>query len=355
VDLVTVVGAGIVGTSIAHELARHTRVVLVDAALPAGGTGRVGMAWLNASNKRPRDYFDLNFAGVREYHRLQREGGHDWIRLTGSLASAGYTPDLAGRAAELLDWGYRVERLTGADVQRALGGEVVVRRPDELFARYPDEGWVDVPAAVSWMLRDAGDGLGCRFGSAVAGLEPVGARFAVTLADGSRFRTGQVVNAAGPAADRVAALLGRRLPLAPTRGLTLRLRTPGVALDTVLHTDAISIRPDGPGHHRVHSEAVDRRLAADRAELVADLLGRAVSVVPGLGSAQVVAEYTGVRPIPADSFSSIGRVPAIPGYVEAVTHSGVTLGPLVGRLVAGIVCGEPADPLLTDRFRPDRF
>jgi glycine/D-amino acid oxidase-like deaminating enzyme len=354
VDSVTVIGAGIVGTSIAHRLARRTRVTLVDAALPTGGTGLVGMAWLNASNKRPRDYFDLNHAGVREYHRLKGDGAHPWIHLTGSLASAGYTPDLAGRTVELAEWGYRVERLRGADVARALGGEVVVPE-DELFARYPDEGWVDAPAAVSWLREDAGDGLGCRFGAAVTGLEPVGGGFAVTLADGSRFRTDQVVNAAGPAADRVAALLGRRLPLAPTRGLTVRLSTPGVGLDTVLHVGAISIRPDGPGHHRIHSEAVDRRLAGDRAELVADLLRRATSVVPALAAARVVAEFAGVRPIPADSYSSIGRVAAIPGYVEAVTHSGVTLGPLVGRLVAGIVCGEPADPLLTDRFRPDRF
>jgi glycine/D-amino acid oxidase-like deaminating enzyme len=358
VDSVTIIGAGIVGVSIAHELARHddVDVTLVDTALPGGGTGVVGMAWLNASNKRPRDYFELNSAGVREYHRWKQRDGHDWIHLTGSVAGESYVPDLARRIAELTGWGYRAEPLTRDGVVRLLTGQAALTTSDALFAHYPDEGWVDVAAAVSWMLRRAGErGLTCRFGSAVSALEPTGNGFRVVLADGSRFPAGQVVNAAGPAADRVARLLGRRLPLAPTRGFTLRLRAPLVRLDPVFHTAAISVRPDGPGHFRVHHEAVDRLVEAERSELRAALLRGAGSLVPALASAEVVTEYAGVRPIPADSFSSIGRVGSVPGYIEAVTHSGVTLGPLVGRLVADIVRGLPADPLLTARFRPDRF
>jgi glycine/D-amino acid oxidase-like deaminating enzyme len=349
---VTVIGAGIVGASIAHHLARHpdTNVTLVDAALPAGGTGGIGMAWLNASTKRPRDYFELNHAGVREYHRLAGEG-HGWVHLTGSLTGDSYTSDLAGRMTELAGWGYRVEKLTGADMPP----ELVVQYPDELFARYPDEGWVDVPAAVSWLLGESDCAL--RLGCPVTALEATGSGFAVTLADGTRFPTDQLVNAAGPGADRVAALLGRELPLAPTRGLTVRLRAPNLRLDQVVHTGTISVRPDGPGLFRVHSAAVDRLVeaGADRVALVADLVGRAVSAVPGLVPGRVVAEYCGVRPIPGDGFSCVGRVAAIPGYLEAVTHSGVTLGPLLGRLVADMVRSDVVDPLLTARFSPDRF
>jgi glycine/D-amino acid oxidase-like deaminating enzyme len=109
----------------------------------------------------------------------------------------------------------------------------------------------------------------------------------------------------------------------------------------------------------VHSHALDalmgRSPAVDRRDLVAELVDRAARHVPGLAGARVVAEQSGVRPVPVDSFSSIGRVAAIPGYVEAVTHSGVTLGLLVGRLVADIVRSDRVSPLLTARFRPDRF
>ncbi|WP_214401474.1 NAD(P)/FAD-dependent oxidoreductase [Pseudonocardia lacus] len=358
----TVVGAGIVGVCIAHALAGRpgTAVTLVDAALPTGATSRAGMAWLNASAKRPRDYFELNFAGVREYHALHRRLRPDWIHLTGSIADEGHTPQLSGRIDELVGWGYRAERWTGEDVARNLDGAVAVRRPHELFAHYPDEGWIDVAAALPDLLARAAEGeFRYLFGSAVTALDTDGRGFDVTLADGTHWRADQLVNAAGPGADRVAGLLGRELPLAPTRGLVLRLHAPGVRLGKVLLGAAATIRPDGPDHYRVHSHALDalmgRSPAVDRRELVAELVVRAARQVPGLARARVVAEHSGVRPVPADSFSSIGRVETIPGYVEAVTHSGVTLGALVGRLVADIVLLDEVSPLLTPRFRPDRF
>ena len=44
----------------------------------------------------------------------------------------------------------------------------------------------------------------------------------------------------------------------------------------------------------------------------------------------------------------------VPGYYEAVTHSGVTLGPLLGRLLAREILEGEVDPLLSS-YRPDRF
>jgi glycine/D-amino acid oxidase-like deaminating enzyme len=42
------------------------------------------------------------------------------------------------------------------------------------------------------------------------------------------------------------------------------------------------------------------------------------------------------------------------GYYEAVTHSGVTLGPLIGRVLAREVLTGEVDALIVP-FRPDRF
>jgi glycine/D-amino acid oxidase-like deaminating enzyme len=50
----------------------------------------------------------------------------------------------------------------------------------------------------------------------------------------------------------------------------------------------------------------------------------------------------------------VGALSQIPGYYEAVTHSGVTLGPLVGRLLACEILAGEVDPLIAP-FRPDRF
>jgi glycine/D-amino acid oxidase-like deaminating enzyme len=78
------------------------------------------------------------------------------------------------------------------------------------------------------------------------------------------------------------------------------------------------------------------------------------AVVPALAAARPVTALVGVRPIPADGLPSVGTVPSIPGYVEAVTHSGVTLAPLIARSLADEMLREAGNPLLSP-FRPDRF
>src|SRR5207248_10672435 len=60
-----VIGAGIIGTTVALRLAqRGAAVTLLDQGLPGGGTTGTTFAWVNASAKEPRSYFDLNAAGM---------------------------------------------------------------------------------------------------------------------------------------------------------------------------------------------------------------------------------------------------------------------------------------------------
>ena len=77
-------------------------------------------------------------------------------------------------------------------------------------------------------------------------------------------------------------------------------------------------------------------------------------MLPALEGAEVVEARFGMRPVPADGHSCVGALSRIPGYYEAVTHSGVTLGPLVGRLLAREILTGEVDPLIAP-FRPDRF
>ena len=53
--------------------------------------------------------------------------------------------------------------------------------------------------------------------------------------------------------------------------------------------------------------------------------------VPKLSISEV---NVGVRPVPLDGFPVIGEVPGVMGVFLAIMNSGVTLGPLVGQLLA---------------------
>ena len=58
------------------------------------------------------------------------------------------------------------------------------------------------------------------------------------------------------------------------------------------------------------------------------------------------------KPVPRDGLPAVGAV--APGVYAIVTHSGVTLGPLLGALAAkGIL--EGIDLPLLNSYRPDRF
>ena len=73
---IIVVGAGVLGTSVAYRLARAgAKVTVLEATRVGGGTSGISFAWTNANNKTPRAYFDLNVAGMRAHAALKDEFG----------------------------------------------------------------------------------------------------------------------------------------------------------------------------------------------------------------------------------------------------------------------------------------
>jgi glycine/D-amino acid oxidase-like deaminating enzyme len=99
---------------------------------------------------------------------------------------------------------------------------------------------------------------------------------------------------------------------------------------------------------------VEAASATGREEIAARLLERAGGVFPAARDVKLVEHRVGVRPMPADRHTIAGRIPGLENVWMIATHSGVTLGPLLGRLIADeIVRGTPSTMLAP--FRPDRF
>jgi glycine/D-amino acid oxidase-like deaminating enzyme len=55
-----------------------------------------------------------------------------------------------------------------------------------------------------------------------------------------------------------------------------------------------------------------------------------------------------------DGLPVVGAVPDAPGIFVAVMHSGVTLGPLIGQLLAEEILQAKSSPLLS-QFRATRY
>ncbi|MEO0974949.1 MAG: FAD-dependent oxidoreductase, partial [Pseudomonadota bacterium] len=96
---------------------------------------------------------------------------------------------------------------------------------------------------------------------------------------------------------------------------------------------------DGPPDNGAHAA----RLKGRPNDFPSPALGRmhgermrkvASRFVPALADARIQEAYIGWRPLPLDGHPVIGPSPARPPVYLAIMHSGVTLAPVVGRLVA---------------------
>jgi len=363
---IAVIGAGIVGASVAFRLARsgEARVWIVDESLPGSGTTSASFAWANANDKTPRDYFELNRAGLEEHYRLRDElGGAPWLYPGGNVEGAGDEAALEGlerRIERLRSWSYDAEWWRASRVNEILEPNIAFPSPDAPVAFFPKEAWIDASRLAGALVELAcHSGAEARIGKAVEEIETKGVRVsALRLKGGERLPIDAVVNAAGPEADRMAALLGRLLPLESSKGLISRLAVEGTPVGRLVHSRYVNLRPDGPGRVVLNHGWVDQKLESDDAgtedSLSHELLEHARRVVPALKSAKVEEVRVGVRPMPEDGRSCVGAVAELPGYYEAVTHSGVTLGPLLGRLLAQEILSGEVDDLISP-FRPDRF
>ena len=325
----------------------------------------MSFAWVNANEKTPRDYFELNYAGLKEHFRLVDElsGEASWLNPGGNLEWAEDEADqdkLRRKVNRLCSWGYTVEWREAAWVNEVMEPNVVFPSPDTPVAFFPEEAWADAQQLTNALIdlaRRHGAQVG--LGVAVESIETKGGRAAaLRLSSGERLPIDAAVNAAGAEADQVAALFGLPLPLRLSKGLLMRLAVKEPPLGRIVHSQRVNLRPDGSRCLLVHHTSVDEKLenvpGQTKDSLCRELLERARQVVPALNAARVEDILVGIRPVPKDGRSCVGAVSAVPGYYEAVTHSGATLGLLVGRLLAQEILTGEVDASISP-FRPDRF
>jgi glycine/D-amino acid oxidase-like deaminating enzyme len=85
----------------------------------------------------------------------------------------------------------------------------------------------------------------------------------------------------------------------------------------------------------------------------ARILSKLAVYMPGLARAEVGSVTLGFRPMPVDGFPVVGSVPGVPQVSLCVTHSGVTLAPLLGDYMASEIIAGESEPMLAP-YRPTR-
>ena len=372
-----VIGAGVLGVCVAGRLAEAgATVTLLEQARPGQAATRASFAWLNANEKVPRGYHDLNHAGMRAWTGLSASlGGAAWYRPVGNIEWAERAPErahLAARVRRLTGWGYPARLV---DVAEAAVLEPSLRLPGQVsdvkVAWFPNEGYLLTGPLVSQLAGQAvqhGVTLLTGEPGRVTGLDAAdGTVRAVRTADGQRIPADVVVCCAGRWVPQLAALASMTSPVPLIGWAEPGAKAPGLVVQAgpvtppgpvrVVHAPQVYLRPHPGG--LVHLEAPDATVdlhtsEADLRRWSEELLRRARRAVRGLHHASVTSYQVCVRPMPADGHPIVGWLPGSGGLYVAVTHSGVTLAAHLAQLITTeLLSGRPVAELAP--YRPGRF
>jgi glycine/D-amino acid oxidase-like deaminating enzyme len=173
------------------------------------------------------------------------------------------------------------------------------------------------------------------------------------------LRPSTTVLAAGAEAVQVAAAVGLDIPTVASPGMLVETHPLRPLTSKVVYLPG---DPGPPVHLRQRQdgsvlvgERSQETVATDPSEEHAHaLLAQAARFFPALRGIPVRRRILAWRAMPADRLPIVGPVPWLDELYVAVTHSGVTVAPALGRLVAREIAeGEP-DGMLAP-FRPGRF
>ena len=350
---ILIIGAGIIGASIAYHLTRDgARVTMVDAREPGGVATPASFAWINASWGNPQEYF-----------RLRRESMAQWRQLAAELPelrpawSGGLCWDLPPAEQESYvrehgAWGYGIRSVGRGEAARL---EPRLASPPEAAVHVPEEGAVE-PKAAALALLSGAQRLGARAitGTGVRALPTRGGRVVGAELNGQAIEADEVVLAAGAGTLALAALAGVTLSVTAEPGLLVYSRPHGRLLNGLVLAPELHMRQTAEGTIVAGADFGGSDPGNNPAAAARDVFRQSQSMLTGGESLELGGYSVGYRPMPGDGFPIVGRPAEREGLYVAVLHSGITLAPAVGKFAAEELLQDRRDPLLAP-YGPARF
>jgi glycine oxidase len=370
---VLIIGAGVIGLSLAWDLARHGRSVrVIDRGQPGREASWAGAGILHAARFNSADHpYDQLFGLACELHPrwagelLELTGIDTGYRRCGGLYLArtrGEAASLAAWAADLSAQGTAVQALDGeelAAVEPAISGGRASRRaatsPRDIAAYLvPADAQLRNPRHLQALI------VACQ----AAGVEitpdlPAGD---VAIHSG---QIDQLESAAGPLRARrycftagawtgqVLARLGLTIGILPIRGQMVLFRCTSAVgsalrgvpppITHILNVGSRYLVPRDDG--RVLAGSTEEEVGFDKRttdEAIADLKSLAISLVPALAAAQVEQAWAGLRPGSLDGLPYLGPLPGLSNAYVAAGHfrSGLYLSPATAVVMSQLLRDE---------------
>jgi glycine oxidase len=363
---VAIVGAGIIGCSIAFELAKAGMQVCV---LERGGIGEESSAAAAGMLSGQHGVTNLGaryqlHVEARELHGrladdLREQTGIDVGFCRWGLLALLFTPGEV-RAADRCcaiqtQAGLRVERLSR---EETLALEPALAPDLQGSIRYVDEAHVH-NGRLTIALAEAARRTGAELRSGAPALALIRERERVVGVQTSTetVYAEAVIVANGAWSCDLIRPLGLMLPVKPMRGQMLAVRTVPRAVSQIIYGRHMYLVPRPDGETLVGATVEDVGFRKEvTLEGLEELIQAGRHIAPGMMGQPVIRTWAGLRPGSPDGLPLVGPVAGLPGLILAVGHhrNGILLGPMTGVLVKQWLVDHVQSPYL-DLLRPERF
>lgn len=350
---IAVVGAGIIGASIAWHLTRAgARVKIIEAARPGGVATSNSFSWINSNYSFDASYFALRHHSMGEWRRLAAELPQLPVSFSGSIYLPAQDIDLEEFVARNSAWGYRVDLIGKTEIEElephlTLEAEIAAHAHDEGAAEAEDVARVLTEAAVE-------SGAELMHGSQVEGLDCEGGKVTGLRLAGETITADEVVVAAGVSTSDLVQETGFELPLSSPPGLLIHTAPVSRALNGLVLSEGLHMRQKPNGQLLAGTDFQGGGGLDDAENVAGELMSRLSGAIGTNQKLELDRCSIGYRPMPADGLPVVGRPSGISGLYMAVMHSGVTLCPAVGAFAAREILTGARDELMAP-FGPKRF
>ena len=370
-----VIGGGVAGSCLAYWLAREGIETLVverdDVNLQASGAnaGSLHVQLLSfdfgrnapAGGNRAADTLPLGPASIALWQEIEHDTGQDLeVKVAGGLMLAETADDVAFLKAKI-----ELERSRGIEAELLGANELRQLEPcigDVAIAAEwcPGEGKIN-PLKATYAVVARAKALGACFrrGSDVQAIAREGSGYRVTTSRGA-IRCKRIVNAAGPWAAQVAAMLGVAIPVrgAPLQMVVTEPTAPTLGRLVAHAARHLTLKQMASGAFMVGggwTAGLDEQHKLSRAlrSSVEGNLWVASRVVPALANLHAIRIWAGMN-VNIDRAPILGEVPGLPGFYNCVSSNGYTLAPVLARLTSEMLGGRstslPVAPYSLSRF-----
>jgi len=361
---VAIAGGGLIGGTIAFELARAgLHVALFDRQQPGEGSSWAAAGILSPApeNAGMISTVPLGRASLLLYPEFvatveEISGQSAGYRARGTLEAL-FSTDAQEKLSTIIalhhGLGLKAEPVSAEDAREmepALSPEL------EAAVFRPDEACVDNRALTKAVLTAAErSGVKTFAGSNVQAITNDGGRCTGLLVDGEKVESRWAIIAAGCCSAEIEGA-ARYAPVRPAKGQMIALRADDLSIERVLWSDYVYLVPRNDG--RILAGATVEYVGFEKKVTLGGLqkiIAAALQLAPALADAQVEETWAGLRPDAPDHLPIIGPTD-LDGLLIATGHfrSGILLAPITAKLIREWITTQNVSQDWA-RFSPMRF